>query len=390
METQGKRLLPKESPAITAIGYVEKILVGAWHRGGGQAVYPPTIRIAGDGHEIIPVIAGPSLDVFKDIPFKTPEIYGYSAIGREEARQILEAEQPSVLLIGTSSQDKDTPITLEQALTLAARERGIPTIAVLDFWGNYSRRFSDKPTYDNRKYLPDMICVPDVIAFNDMIGEGFDKDKLVVTGNPYFDDIAASKEQFTGDRRDESRKEYRRQVVLFASQPIELYYGSSMGYTEKTALEDLLSCIEEAGDVWFCPNTTIVIRPHPKEDPEELRAVADRHAVHYFIDSKTPLREAIMASDIVLSPFSTMLVDAALLGVPAISLQPGLCRDDLLPTNKLGITYPVFKQGEVGDAIKAFLSDTTLRKKFEEKSKSITPDGKATERVVREIYSLFR
>lgn len=360
---------------------VRKILIGAWHRGGGQAVYPPARKIAIEGYAMISLVTGPSIDVFKDLPFKTPESYGFVAIGPEEAKRIIEAEQPSAVLIGTSSQDKDTPITLEQALTLAAKEMNIPTIAVLDLWGNYTRRFSDMPTFDNKKYLPSKICVPDNIAYDEMIREGFDSDTLAITGNPYFDDIAQSKQQFTTEQRQTLRAGLHKHVLLFASQPIEFHYGTALGYTEKTALQEILLSIPD--------NTTIIIRPHPKENPEELRAVAESTNAHYIIDAKTPLQDAIMASDIILSPFSTILIDAALLGVPAISLQPGLIKEDFLPTNKLGITYPVLKHGQIGDVVRAFLSTTGLRQQFEERAKSIAPDGHATERVVQEIYNVL-
>ena len=63
--------------------------------------------------------------------------------------------QPGIIITGTSFNSID----LEKKFIRIARERKIPCISILDYWSNYSIRFSDKEGL--LKFLPDKIAIMD-------------------------------------------------------------------------------------------------------------------------------------------------------------------------------------------------------------------------------------
>ena len=88
---------------------------------------------------------------------------------------ILDNPKASLLLTGTSYNSVD----LEKKFIASARERGVPSLAVLDFWSNFALRFSRGD--GGLENIPDRIAVMDEWAREEMIAAGFDATRLVVT-----------------------------------------------------------------------------------------------------------------------------------------------------------------------------------------------------------------
>ncbi len=96
----------------------------------------------------------------------------------DAADRLLDREQPSFLLTGTSMK-----VIRDNALWKGARARGIPSLAVLDHWGNYWQRFTEN---GQARFgcLPDRIAVMDESVHQAMVNAGCPPEKLVVTGQP--------------------------------------------------------------------------------------------------------------------------------------------------------------------------------------------------------------
>jgi hypothetical protein len=374
---------------------MKKILAAAFHQGGGQAILP-VVKLLKTQADVTAVVQGPSQRVFSSShqPYRTLDDYGIAEITLPSAYSIIAQEEPSLILTGTSSQDKDTPLALEQALTAVGKEKGIPTIAVLDFWGNYKRRFSDLPEGTNLAYLPDKICVPDLLALRDMVDQGFQRSQLAVTGNPHFDSRAAMRESWTPERGSTIRYaldlEQDRFTILYASQPIEFHYQHSLGYTEKTALEELLYATAHVHTTPGEGKPQIIVRPHPAEDPSVVQSLLHRYHVLARIDNEYPAHEVILASDVVVSPFSTLLVEAVILGIPGISLQPGLQQEDLLTTNRYRITTPVYSKGEMIFILDKLMHDLQYRGRLLDKAARVQPDGHAADKIADLAMSMAK
>ena len=148
----------------------------------------------------------------------------------------------------------------------------------------------------------------DRIAEKAMIEEGFDKERLVITGNPYFDDLVEMKDKFGGDDRKKVRKELgvdpESYLLLYASQPLEHHYGDELGYTEKTVLRELLDSLVNFRD----EKVELLVKVHPRENKSDLEEIVKEYDLSVVVDQNYPTRPAILASDVVIASTSTVLV----------------------------------------------------------------------------------
>lgn len=371
---------------------MKKIVATSWHAGGANAIASVIKRLIKERRAKVVVIGHKvSEKIFKreNIDYETIYSYELEDVSLGSMIRLLQIESPDLVLTGTSSQDKNNRDIIEQTITFAARNMGIKSVAVLDFWAGYSERFSNIFADEKFKFLPDKIAILDELARKAMLKEGFPEERLVITGNPYFDSLI---EQKTGFRETDKQKVRADLgifsdacVLLFASQPIKFYYGESLGYTEETVLEELLETLEKIKGKKIC----LLVKVHPMEKEEDIKKRTLGYSFPIVVDQAYPPRQAILASDIVISTFSTMLIESVHLGKPSISLQPGLKTDDLLITNRSGITLPVYQQGKIGAVLDKLLYDKNYASELLKKSKDFRTDGKATERVVKLIYKML-
>jgi len=84
------------------------------------------------------------------------------------------------------------------------------------------------------------------------------------------------------------------------------------------------------------------------------------------------------------------LVEASYLDKPAISLQPGLKKNDFLVTNKLGVTLPVYEHGKIESVLNKLLFDKKYAAELARKRKDFRTDGRATERVTNLVYQMLK
>lgn len=340
-----------------------------------------------------------------DIHYRTISDYGLNDVSVKNFGKILQEENPALVLTGTSVQDEKNKYIIEQTSTLAGKRKRIPTLSVLDFWGNYSRRFNDlysggnfdlKNQRGKHEFLPDKIAIMDKLAEEAMLKEGFPEEILEITGNPYFDDLIELKNNFTERDKNKVRTDLGLDtdsyLVLFASQPIEYHFGKDesnpnyLGYTEKTALKDLLDNLTKLPD---SGDTNLIVKVHPRENKKDLEEIVAKYELPVVVDKKYSTRPTLLVSDIVISPSSTVLVESTYLDKPSISLQPGLKKEDFLITNSLGVTVPVYKHGEIGVILEKLLSDANYAAELYQKRKDFGIDGKATERVTNLIYEML-
>ncbi|MBZ5559446.1 MAG: hypothetical protein LAO77_19415 [Acidobacteriia bacterium] len=232
---------------------------------------------------------------------------------RAIAADALDRERPVAALVGTSWGD-----SIDKAVTIEADARAIPTIAVLDAWLNYRERFCDIGA-DALRYLPSRVAVMDATAFEDARAARIPAGRLVITGQPHFDVVRAQ----AGDpaicaEAERARREWSaggRRVILFVSERIAADFGPGTplfrGYTEREAWDGVRRAVKSMDEP-----LTLVMRRHPQEsatrvDPDAIDC-GDRSSA-----------AAILAADVVVGMTSMMLLEAALLGVPAISFEPG-------------------------------------------------------------------
>lgn len=389
---------------------MKKIIATALFPGAASAVAPVIKKLNQDGLvNVVTLGHDTSKKVFESnsIKYRTIENYNLEDVAQNSMLYIIQEERPNLVLTGTSMQDKNTRNVVEQTTTLAAKERGIKSLAVLDSWMHYIRRFSDyfdengiyNPSSKNGefKFLPDKIAVMDNLTKQKMIELGFNPDILVVTGNPNFDGLVELKKKFSLEDRKKFRESFgfeeHGELIYYSSQPLEKRgRKEQLGYDEKEVLDCLLEQLDKlAGG--FGPSKdykpAILIGVHRGQDEHEMDKYTNDTRFKIVADQKHHPWHAILSSDITISPHSTTLVEAVYLGRPAISYQPGLKTEDPLVINSLGVTEVVYSKEEIVSVLDNIHLNPDYYELLEMRRRDFAIDGKSTERVTNLVYEVL-
>jgi len=365
---------------------IKKIVASAWHPGSANAIAPVLKKLLQDKRIESAVIGhGFSENVFdrNGIGYKKLIDYGLSL---ERADELIDIEKPDLVLTGTSTPDT----AIEKKLIMASMKNNIPSLAVLDFWGIYWQRFSDVNKCIKFCYLPTRIAIMDNIARMDMIDEGFPKDILIITGNPFFDSLVDFKESFSEIDRLKVRKclglDADKFVIMYVSQPLEDSFNHSFGYTEKTVFIDLLDALKKISGR---ERRQILVKIHPREDMSDLIEIAQKYNEDIIFDKEYDTRNAVMSSDLIVGVYSSVLVEALCMDKYVISLQPGLKKEDLLITNKVGATISVYRKAEIETNMMQAIFNNEFKENMRIMARRFVVNENATENVLNLIYNML-
>ena len=226
----------------------------------------------------------------------------------DEIADLLVSIKGAVMLTGTSLR-----ADLDSRFWTAAAAAAIPSVALLDHWKNYTERFTISASFDA---LPTVIAVMDDVAERELVARGCPAGRVRVTGQPRFDSLSvAVVPELRAGARAQLGIELDRRVVVFASEPRGVPYDDGSGFTQAEALQALLNGVEAVA-----PDALVVVKLHPVEQdqialPErgpEVRVLRD-----------WAMTELASAADVFCGMTSIVLLDAALLGVPTVSIRPG-------------------------------------------------------------------
>jgi hypothetical protein len=305
------------------------------------------------------------------------------------ADRILEEETPDLVLTGTSLKPK-----LDGRFWAVAKERRIPTIALVDHWTKYSERFSDD-SGGRYAYLPDTIAVMDEVAREAMIRTGCPAERIAITGQPAFDDFVTL--ETDSSLRALARRELSvvedDALIVFASSPQARYYGldegspTFLGYTEEDSLRLVLETLGGLEDTDH-RSVQVIVKLHPLETPERLVKVIEQNKRRVRLLRHYPERKLIAASDVVTGMTSVFLLEGALSGKSAISVQPGAKGPDEFIDHHEGLINRANNAVEVGRLVSAALSETeSARRERRQLALSRGFDGLAGRRVAELIYA---
>lgn len=355
--------------------------------GGAAALAPVVEALLARGVRLRTEAYGPGADLWRERGLRVESLS--MPASEAEAVDSLRRDGAQLLLAATSLNGQ----MIEARLLRAARAAGMPSIAVLDWWSNYTPRFSvDEP----RDAAPDRIAIMDKRARDEMVADGFDPRALVITGQPAFDVLGARRKGFNTAARTSQRAAWGAgdsdRVVLFVSQPISVMaadYGAAaqaLGYEERGVLAHLVASLERIAAHTGGP-VTLVLRSHPREDSTWMRAVRAQR-VHVVVSNHGDARAAVLAADLVTGMNSVLLMEAVYLGRPVISIQPGLRTPDTLPTNASGLSVPVYDAGGLDTSLAAMLDGGAVFQAHMARVRSACQSADATARVIELIISL--
>lgn len=329
-----------------------RVLAVAGDPGGGNAL-APVMRalLKRDDRELYAYAYRQTEAVWTrhELPFTTLQ----EPVPDARLQCLLDNIRPSIVLTGTSMNGIDA----ERRLTRLAKDRGIPSIAVLDFWSNYRGRFED--TNGEIEALPDVIAVMDDEAANAMLEEGINIKNIRVTGQPVFEDlrawVATKGEQAARLFRNRHRIRENDTLVVFLSQPLSEIYGDDpadtryLGYTQHTSLSLLVDELR----LHFSRTSagTLIIRPHPREERKPELVPESSPELRVLLSSDRDPLEAAVGANVLVGMSSILLLEAGCLGKPVLSLQPNLRGENTLPLDRLGLGEIVTDPGQAGDAL---------------------------------------
>lgn len=267
------------------------------------------------------------------------EIAFESNDAKETADQILDQYKPKLLVVGTA----ENPDTFGLKLVEKARSQRIKSVGVIDARMNTEHRFRGR-TDNALSYAPDYILVPDEWTKDSFIKLGYPKDNISVSGNPHYDYVFEEANRMRNEGRSKIRDKIfpdansNKLIITFVSEGsqrtiprsyMQTYNnnynfkgrGSSIGRTE-IAIEEILDAIRPSRQTFY-----LVLRLHPKDDPSDFLIYMNEF--DYFSQKENPL-ETVYASDLVIGMTSMLLLEAAQMSVPVLSIIPKSAEENWL------------------------------------------------------------
>lgn len=304
-----------------------KVLV-AGHDWGGLNVLAPLLRAWTHDARVAPeFLAAPV--VRRDFSHRVPEL-AFAPLAGDLTEwlchrpgeldgyldTVLEAGGYQAIVCGTSAH-----ALLERRLFLAARARGIPTVALCDMWWAYAERFHDGETWT----LPDILWVIDepMRAAAGAV-EWPQALPIEIVGSPLFGELAGRRARHVaGDAR----------AVRFISEPASTKFPEAR-IDEFELAELLLDALRQVDG-----RVPLVIRPHPVDAVETWRRWAHARRDDGVEMETLPADAAMTDTRVAVGISSILLAEMRMCGIPTASLQlPGADPSYFcLPFEELGI-----------------------------------------------------
>jgi len=354
----------------------KKILLFSRDIGGSNAIIP-----------LIKYLKSRYYKVFlfgKDIALKNYRLRGFkgknissviSIINVDNLVKFLMKEKFDLVINDTSGNDYS-----ERYLWKAAEKVKIPTFAILDNWINYGVRFSeyDQPRIEeynrskNHVFLPTKILVMDQLAKINMVKEGFDNSRILISGQPHFDYIYSKRKFYTEERNQKFRRKIGCQkkefLITFISEGISKSYNENnpnkhyWGFTERSILKNLINVLTK-----ICQHSNLkvklLIKLHPSsEDLNVFKDILQSNSENIAFIIKRDIDPFLLmsSSEVICGMFSMFLVESFIFGRPILSILIGLKRENPFILDKKGIHKSILKEETLYEKLKELIIKNNL------------------------------
>lgn len=349
----------------------KKILLFSRDPGGANTVAPLYKKLMDKGYEVMLYGKDIALSKYNQYELTGMDINDkLECISQEEIHKFLLKESPDFLITGTSADD-----FTEKYLWKSAEKLNIKSFAILDQWVNYGVRFSqfsvnELEEYNRNKkhpYLPYRILVMNEYAKQQIINEGINEEKIIVSGQPYFDYLIEKQENTDKCKITDLKKALCKNedtvLVTYVSEPISKTYNENdesehyWGYTERTIFKQFFNIINTIAEAYKI-NIKLIIRLHPKEDDnnyDDIIDYIDSKYISILTDKKIDGFNLMCASDLICGMSSMFLIEAAIIRKPIVSMQMGLKRENSFILHKKGILKSILYEKDLEKKLKKIL-----------------------------------
>jgi hypothetical protein len=306
----------------------------------------------------------------------------WSARAMDEAAAALDTLRPAIALTYAEAGGWG------RALILDARRRGIPTAGlqhgfIYRHWLNY-RHEPDEMQPDSRGDsgfpAPALTVVFDEYAAQHLRTAGhFRTESIAVCGSPRLDALVRDLSRVSAGEISRVREitgvSESEMIVLVAAKEREA----------GKALRELVAAVSTQRGV------RIVIKPHPAETPAAYDSIASGVPFVRVLPSDTPLAPLLAVSRAIVTVNSTVAIDAAIAGVPALVI--GL-PNNLSPFVDAGAFAGATSAHEIGDQLQRVLYDEGFRQRLASSRAKLLggyamkSDGLSAERSAQAVLSI--
>ncbi|MBT4732853.1 MAG: hypothetical protein HOK52_04365 [Candidatus Marinimicrobia bacterium] len=288
----------------------------------------------------------------------------YSVQNYQDNEQLIKSlvEKKITTVVFSVNIKDNRPLQIARAAKIAR----ITTIHILDYWNGYLARMR----LDCKKtFHPNYYVVPDEIAKVAAIKEGLPSEIIKVYGQPAFSDAIEDYKLNRAVLRDNllisNGLSLAGKLILFVSEPVKMDFGLSKsnneyykGYTE----HDVVPLVQK--NLSLFSNIETCVLPHPRENVGKLIGLWSLKGLYksWVVIPNIRGRELLPFVDGVIGMASTLLYEAWLVGVPVLSIQPGLVQDNLrMLQNRDGVEF-VDKAEDSDRVINEWLSNISVKK----------------------------
>ena len=310
----------------------------------------------------------------------------WSARAMDEAAAALDTLRPGVALTYAEAGGWG------RALVLEARRRGIPSAGIQHgfiyrSWLNYLHEADEMQAdagnpSDIGFPAPTLTLLFDDYARTHLEQQGrFPAASLTVTGSPRLDALVRTAGALSAEDIDRARRgagaDASRALVLFAAKYRQARH--------------VLGALAEA--IAAMPDVQLAIKTHPAETADEYAPVAAGRSNVRVLPPEAPLAPLVVASRAIVTVNSTVALDAAVLGIPALVI--GL-PNNLSPFVDAGIMAGAANAADIGTSLRRILYDEEFRLQLE-RARSVylrrfgmSATGEAADRAADAIVALTR
>jgi len=304
----------------------------------------------------------------------------YDALARTIAILIkaLRLSKSSVILVES---DRVLPCKIA---VLVGKHAGIPSLLLL-------HQGVIGYNYPISKFLADKIAVMSPYAREILLSRGVPENKIVATGRPAYDDLVK--------RRFNKPKIYRKfgldpdkKIVLYTTENIGALQTRKIVYAICHAIRKLVIHFQASRQWSKVPS--FFIKVHPDEDMNAYMRIIEDVGVGAHISKTGDIYEFLSVCDVLITGFSTTLLDAMILGKSVITINLTKMKDPV-PYAESGAAIGVYDEESLPKAIESALYDENVKTKLRQAQKEFIYehaykiDGKSSERVIEIMESLL-
>ena len=334
-----------------------KVLAFSREAGGAEAI-APICKILNSDDDLLLIASGHAVNLFNDQKLNPIE-FCYNEKVLEDLCHNKFGTLPERLL--TSAASLPHIDMTERQLWQWAQRKNILSVAVLDQWQNYALRFSGQTPNERLAYLPNKICVMDDLAKNEMIKDGLPSERIVITGQPAFERLQAGPKNSppkTKMLRSKLNISTREKILTFVAESLQKDFGNTLGYNELTTLDAIGAILSELN----LNHLTIIIKLHPENQLSEFKGFIKKwpNLNIHLIKDEFLASEIFAISNFIIGMSSIMLIEAAIVGKPVISLEINARKEPQLALTRCGVIPFIQNHGEASRIIKSMLTDPSF------------------------------